>query len=159
MHKTNCMQSIENISTWEVFSSICPWNDHKHMRLVMNVSQNENSSKIARPAREMGNTAHFCGYLFLNKMWFTWLILPSGLKLSHFQSGHCNVKKSGSSALWIIILLKNEARTPYSAAYKQQHRHKQTGAIIISLYWRYVYLCSKYYFSRHFIVSLCSWAD
>ena len=24
MHKTNCMQSIENISTWEVFSSICP---------------------------------------------------------------------------------------------------------------------------------------
>ena len=25
MHKTNCMQSIENISTWEVFSSICPY--------------------------------------------------------------------------------------------------------------------------------------
>ena len=24
MHKTNCMQSIENISIWEVFSSICP---------------------------------------------------------------------------------------------------------------------------------------
>ena len=24
MHKTNCMQSIEQISTWEVFSSICP---------------------------------------------------------------------------------------------------------------------------------------
>ena len=24
MHKTNCMQSIKNISTWEVFSSICP---------------------------------------------------------------------------------------------------------------------------------------
>ena len=26
MHKTNCMQSIEQISTWEVFSSICPLN-------------------------------------------------------------------------------------------------------------------------------------
>ena len=25
MHKTNCMQSIENISIWEVFSSICPY--------------------------------------------------------------------------------------------------------------------------------------
>ena len=24
MHKVNCMQSIEHISTWEVFSSICP---------------------------------------------------------------------------------------------------------------------------------------
>ena len=24
MHKTNCMQSIENISISEVFSSICP---------------------------------------------------------------------------------------------------------------------------------------
>ena len=24
MHKTNCMQSIEQISKWEVFSSICP---------------------------------------------------------------------------------------------------------------------------------------
>ena len=23
MHETNCMQSIENISMWEVFSSIC----------------------------------------------------------------------------------------------------------------------------------------
>ena len=25
MNKTNCMQSIEQISTWEVFSSIYPW--------------------------------------------------------------------------------------------------------------------------------------
>ena len=25
MHKTNCMQSIEQISTLEVFSSICPY--------------------------------------------------------------------------------------------------------------------------------------
>ena len=24
MHKTYCMQSIENSSIWEVFSSICP---------------------------------------------------------------------------------------------------------------------------------------
>ena len=24
MHKTDCMQSIENISIWEVFNSICP---------------------------------------------------------------------------------------------------------------------------------------
>ena len=24
MHKTICMQSIEHISMWEVFSSICP---------------------------------------------------------------------------------------------------------------------------------------
>ena len=24
MHKINCMQCIENISTWEVFNSICP---------------------------------------------------------------------------------------------------------------------------------------
>ena len=25
MHKTKCMQSVEHISTWEVFSSICPY--------------------------------------------------------------------------------------------------------------------------------------
>ena len=25
MHKTNCMQSIEQISTWGVFSRICPY--------------------------------------------------------------------------------------------------------------------------------------
>ena len=27
MHKTNCMQSIKNNSTWEVFSSICPYSE------------------------------------------------------------------------------------------------------------------------------------
>ena len=37
------------------------------MRSVMNLSQNENSSKIAQPAYEMGNTAHVCGYLFSKK--------------------------------------------------------------------------------------------
>ena len=25
MHKTNCMQNIEHNSTWEVLSSICPY--------------------------------------------------------------------------------------------------------------------------------------
>ena len=30
MHKTNCMQSIENISIWEVFSSICPYATEYH---------------------------------------------------------------------------------------------------------------------------------
>ena len=31
MHKTNCMQSIENISIWEVFSSICPLKGFYHI--------------------------------------------------------------------------------------------------------------------------------
>ena len=30
MHKPNCMRSIENISTWEVFSSIRPLADHAY---------------------------------------------------------------------------------------------------------------------------------
>ena len=29
MHITNCMQSIEHISTWEVFSSICPYGKYR----------------------------------------------------------------------------------------------------------------------------------
>ena len=34
MHKTNGMQSIEQISTWEVFSSICPLFERKLYTLV-----------------------------------------------------------------------------------------------------------------------------
>ena len=39
------------------------------MRSAMNLPQNENSSKIAQPAYEMGNTAHVRGYVFSKKMW------------------------------------------------------------------------------------------
>ena len=39
------------------------------MRSAMNLPQNENSSKIAQPAYEMGNTAHVRNYVFSKKMW------------------------------------------------------------------------------------------
>ena len=35
MHKTNCMQSIENISIWEVFSSICTEALEGHFYLLL----------------------------------------------------------------------------------------------------------------------------
>ena len=34
MHKTNCMQSIKQISTWEVFSSICPFSALEILALI-----------------------------------------------------------------------------------------------------------------------------
>ena len=34
MHKTNCMQSIEQVSTWEVFSSICPYLNKTEMTIL-----------------------------------------------------------------------------------------------------------------------------
>ena len=39
MHKTNCMQSVEHISTWEVFSSICPLKKAAQARLSLHLSK------------------------------------------------------------------------------------------------------------------------
>ena len=43
MHKTNCMQSIENISIWEVFSSICPKQRLCSILLLSRHAQTENN--------------------------------------------------------------------------------------------------------------------
>ena len=51
MYKTNCMQSIENISTWEVFSSICP----SYFVIYMFNSNNPSSGDI-----NSSNLSCFC---------------------------------------------------------------------------------------------------
>ena len=53
MHKTNCMQSIKNISMWEVFSSISPQMVEPDMCIVYDV-------KFSRAVSQVQDTCSPC---------------------------------------------------------------------------------------------------
>ena len=47
MHKANCMQSVENISIWEVFSSICPSKELVAIRRIFSLVDMINNIKFS----------------------------------------------------------------------------------------------------------------